>query len=281
MPQFIIKEDLCRKDGICGLVCPSKVITALPGELPTMAADTESRCIGCGQCVAFCPSGAASLVPHEPNEDENWGKSSAFDAASLPSEDAVAALLQSRRSIRTYKDTPVPQETLEKLMQSVRFAPTATNAQRVRWVLLHERSSLVKLGDRLSTAMAEAARFNPDDPFVSKYRTLVRSWMDGNDPYFRGAPHLLGAIVPDFSNWRWGTEDGSIALTYVEIMAHSMGIGACWAGYLTAFANVYNPLRELLGLETGEQLAGAQMLGYPSLKTQSLPYRPLSKIDWR
>ena len=281
MPYFIVQEDLCRKDGICGLVCPGKIVTATLGELPSMVPGTEVRCIGCGQCVAFCPSGAASLVPHEPKDEPDWGKAEAFAPESLPAEAGVALLLRSRRSIRVYKDTPVPPSTLEKLMQTVRYAPTATNAQRIRWVLLHKKSSVARLGDRLAEAMSEAARANPDDPLASKYRALAQRWAEGKDPYFRGAPHLLGAIVPNLEDWRWGAEDGSIALTYVEIMAHGMGIGACWAGYLTAFANSYAPLREVLGLEENERLAGAQMLGYPRYKAQCLPYRSLSRIDWR
>ena len=281
MPKFIIQEDLCRKDGICGMVCPGGIITASVGQLPAMVAGTEVRCIGCGQCVAFCPSGAASLVPHEPKDDPDWGRAEAYDPASLPSEAAVAALLRSRRSIRVYKETPVPPTTLEKLMQTVRFAPTATNAQRIRWVLCHKRDGVNTLGGLLAEAMREAANADPDGPMAHKFKTLAQRWADGKDPYFRGAPHLLCAIVPNAATWRWGVEDGSIALTYAEIMAHGMGIGACWAGYFTAFASDYAPLRQALGLKDDERLAGAQMLGFPRFKAKNLPYRPLSTIEWR
>ena len=281
MPQFLVQNGQCQKCGICALVCPSKLIHAESKKLPVMTANTQSQCRGCGQCVAFCPSGASSLMPHEPEEDGNWGKSEGFAVAKLPSGEAVATLMQSRRSIRVYKKSPVPKYILEQLMQTVRFAPTATNSQRIRWIMFYSRKSLLFLGDLLAEAMLEHYRTSPDDPMASKAPGMAKDWADGKDPFFRGAPHLLGAIVPKREYWRWGAEEGAIALTYAELLAHGLGLGACWAGYLTIYANAYAPLRNALGLEPDEHLAGGQMLGHPKHKAKCLPYRPFSKVDWR
>ena len=55
---------LCTKDCLCLFVCP------------TGATNTENSiidpetCIGCGDCVDACPSGAISLVPYEYPEQQ-------------------------------------------------------------------------------------------------------------------------------------------------------------------------------------------------------------------
>ena len=55
----------------------------------------------------------------------------------------------------------------------------------------------------------------------------------------------------------------TIALTYLELAAAGMGIGACWAGYLNAAANSFAPLTEKLPLPENHRCYGAMMIGYP------------------
>jgi nitroreductase len=75
--------------------------------------------------------------------------------------------------------------------------------------------------------------------------------------------------------------DCSIALTYLELAAFTMGLGACWAGWFNFAANHYAPLTEALGLPEGHAAFGAMMLGHPRHRYQRIPRRKQPDIVWR
>jgi nitroreductase len=57
-----------------------------------------------------------------------------------------------------------------------------------------------------------------------------------------------------------------IALTYLELAVTSFGLGACWAGYFSAAANMGPPMKKALGLPEEHNSFGAMMVGYPKYK---------------
>lgn len=46
-------------------------------------------------------------------------------------------LIKSKYSIMTYKNKPVEEEKLEKILEAARFAPTAVNYQPFKLILIH------------------------------------------------------------------------------------------------------------------------------------------------
>jgi nitroreductase len=106
---------------------------------------------------------------------------------------------------------------------------------------------------------------------------MLDAWDRGVDYICRGAPHLAIAHGPR----DWGLTDGAIALTYLEMLAPSFGVGACWAGYLTGASNNYEPLKRELALADGHVVAGALMLGYPVHRFHRIPNRQPLKVQWR
>src|SRR5512140_3683168 len=62
-----------------------------------------------------------------------------------------------RRRIRKYKPGPVPKETLSKLIDAGRLAPTGNNEQPWEFVVVTEREKLRQIG-----ALAEYGKFIAD-----------------------------------------------------------------------------------------------------------------------
>ena len=110
MNPFTVDASLCRKDGICAKVCPIQIIDAKVSELPTMAAHKVKVCIGCGQCMAFCPANACS-APGLSSQD-----SQPLQPQNMPTPEQAEELIFSRRSVRTFRNKAVPRETLTRLL---------------------------------------------------------------------------------------------------------------------------------------------------------------------
>jgi nitroreductase len=109
-------------------------------------------------------------------------------------------------------------------------------------------------------------------------RTVGR-WEDGKDIIFRDAPVVIVAHAAKED--LMAQTSSTIALSYLELAATSMGIGCCWAGYFNAAAVNFPPMIEALRIPGGNQCMGAMMVGYPKYKYHRLPMRKQPEITWR
>ncbi|MEM3486375.1 MAG: nitroreductase family protein, partial [Candidatus Methanomethyliaceae archaeon] len=100
--------------------------TGYPGIIP----GGDEVCNRCGHCVAVCPTGALkhSDIPVEdcpPIKPEL-----------IINDEQAVQFLRSRRSIRAYKDKPVEEGKIRRLIEITRYAPTGGNGQLVEWLVL-------------------------------------------------------------------------------------------------------------------------------------------------
>jgi nitroreductase len=75
--------------------------------------------------------------------------------------------------------------------------------------------------------------------------------------------------------------DSTIALTFLDLAAPTVGLGACWAGFFMMAAAQSPQLQELLALPEGHACCGALMIGYPKYAYHRLPTRKEPAISWR
>jgi len=273
MPMFVADSARCKADGICVAECPTRIIALTPGDAtPKVAAEAEEFCRNCGHCVAVCPHGAASITSMAPEQlprvRQDW----------LLGREQVTHLLRARRSIRTYTPQAVGREALAGLLDVARFAPSASNRQPVRWVVIYDTAEVRRLAELVVDWMRAGL---PSQPPAAQRNTLrfIAGWDSGVDMICRGAPHLIVACGPE--NLPVAATDCVIALTYLELAAPSFGLGACWAGFFTAAARQWPPLQEALALPEGHIVCGAMMIGYPRYRYYRLPLRNEAQVTWR
>ena len=274
MPLFTIHQKKCKRDGICAAECPAQVIfQADKKSFPAPIENAEEFCIHCGHCVAVCPYGAIEL------EDMPAADCEIITQEMLPDEAAVRHFLEARRSIRQYKDKPVPRKILEELIATARYAPTGSNKQQVHWTIFQRAEEVHELAALVVDFMKLMLPDTTDEAVIRRFRRIVGAWDSGRDRIMRGAPHLV--LVHSPTDMSFPAADCAIAITYLELYAFARGLGTCWAGYFTAAANAYEPLIKKLGLPSGHQCYGAVMLGYPQYGYHRIPRRNDPQITWR
>jgi nitroreductase len=117
-------------------------------------------------------------------------------------------------------------------------------------------------------------------PLAEKLRlsSVVEGWEKGEDRIFRDAPMVVINHAPEVG--ALPLENCVIAMTYFELAAVSIGLGACWVGFLMLAANVYLPIKEALGIPKDHKLFGAMIVGYPKYSYQRIPPRNQPDVVW-
>jgi len=274
MSVFAVDDAKCTRCGICIQECPPRIIEMLdPKALPTIIPDQAERCITCGHCVAVCPFAAVGLKAMTSEDCETMSKEL------LPTAEQVEYLLKSRRSIRVYKEKPVPHAVLAKLIDIARYAPSGRNAQPVHWLIVDNPQEVRKLASLVVDWMNLLVRKSPRLMEQFHFDIFINAWQRGEDRVLRGAPHLIVAHAP--KDTTLAQEDCAIALTYLELAAYSQGLGTCWAGYLLAAASSFPAIINALALPGGHRCFGALMVGYPKYEFKRIPLRNEPSIIWR
>jgi nitroreductase/NAD-dependent dihydropyrimidine dehydrogenase PreA subunit len=272
---FTIVKVKCNYCGMCIDECPPRVIVQDGPQSPPRMIDTgEEDCLRCGHCVAVCPTGAVGIEGMAPEQCTK------LDRKLLPTAEQVELLLKSRRSIRSYKDKPVPREKLEKLIDIARFAPSGHNSQPVQWLVVENAQETRRLGGMVVEWMRAIVESKPEMAANLRWDSIVEQYDAGYDYILRGAPHVIAAHA-DKANAMMAPAASVIALTYLELAAYAMGLGACWAGYFHFACGSYKPLQEALALPEGHQVHGAMMVGYPKHRFSRIPLRNAPKVAWR
>lgn len=118
-----------------------------------------------------------------------------------PVHDVVESVLLDRRSVRSYAPDPIDDETLFRILEAGRQAPSAANRQPWRFVVVRDPER--------RHALAEACN--------------GQMWLED------AAVLLVGVGLPTVSP-RWYLVDMGIAMQNVVVASTAFGYGTCWIG---------------------------------------------------
>jgi nitroreductase len=157
--------------------------------------------------------------------------------------------IAARYSVRGYRPDAIDDETLTKVLEAARRAPTAANKQPFRVVVLRTRGREEEIG-----------------------RIYGRPW-------FVQAPLVLGFIAVPGEAWRrvddkpYDEVDATIAMDHLVLAATALGLGTCWVAAFDPQA-----AREVLGLPDNVEPIAFTPLGHPDKPFASPERRPLEEL---
>jgi len=151
--------------------------------------------------------------------------------------------IANRRSIRAYKNEPVPAESLEKVLEAARLAPTAANRQEFKFIVVTD----------------EATR-----------KALVPAC---NNQAFVGQAGVVIVACATNPERRFHAVDVAIAVDHMTLAAHALGLGTCWIG---AFSE--EKVKELLGIPEEVKVVILLPVGIPAKEGVMRPRKPKEEL---
>ncbi len=176
----------------------------------------------------------------------------------------VLEAIKTRRSIRRYKTTPVDDKTIELVLEAARWAPSWTNTQCWRFIVVRDGGIKSELADVLQSkrpdgknAATEAVR---NAPVV-----IVACAELGQSGCYQGEP------TTDKGDWYMF--DVALAMQNLVLAAHSVGLGTVHVGFFDA-----KKAAAILGVPPGFCVVEMTPLGYPDQEPAPRPRKELSEI---
>jgi nitroreductase/ferredoxin len=270
---FTLNEERCKRCGACAAVCPAGLVRQAGQQPPALDLQLLEWCIHCGHCSAVCPHGAWSSTG---DEKTRW-----TDAAS-PTESlrlSVEGAIKSRRSVREFKDDPVPDALISSLIDAARYAPTAGNSQSVKWLVLNGKERVRRVAELTAEWFTTERDRMPPGPMKTRFDILSQQWAGGKDVICRGAPALV--IVHADERHFAASLDCALALGNFDLLAWASGLGTCWAGFVQMATMGWPALEAHLALPPRHKVSGLMMLGFPRYRYLRIPERNRPAIEWR
>lgn len=165
-------------------------------------------------------------------------------------------LLKNRRAIRDFQDRRVPREVIEEIVRDTRLAPSASNRQPCRFIVVRNREWIKRLSDESKRNLLDDLDRNPDLP-LKQYETTLRNPQFN---VFYNAPCLIYVIGP--RNHFSLEVDCGLMVAYLMFSATSRGLGTCWIG-LGAHIRDRATLEEI-GVPDDCRIVAPIILGYPA-----------------
>ena len=244
--DVVIDADRCTGCGVCVSVCRGAPLEMKEGRV-TVDQDRYFGCVGCGHCMMVCPKGAVTVRGRDISPEDLF---TLPPKASRAKYGALFDLMRSRRSVREFKDTDVPRDVIDAVVDAVATAPMGLPPSDVEILVLDGREKVREFaGDMVDLMVKSRWMFSPImrlfmSAFYSKeeiesLKTFVLPLIDlmseqraqGDDWLLYKAPMAMYFYTSAGAD----PADPLVAATYAMLAAESLGLSNCMIGSIAPF----------------------------------------------
>jgi nitroreductase len=199
--------------------------------------------------------------------------------------------IQGRKSIRRFKQTPVPDEDIKKILDAGRLAPSANNCQPWSFVVIKDRALLVKMADAVRKMVDRMIPFAEDAKQAQRlaaYKGTFYTFFEHapvviavfTDGYDAGTDRLLakmGYSAEDVKRLRPlpGLQSVSAAVQNMLLAIHALGYGSCW---MTGPLVAQEAFEKLLGYGKDTFITALLPIGVPDEYPSARNRKPLEEV---
>lgn len=195
----------------------------------------------------------------------------------LPKADMYLDLFRSRRSIRFFKDEPIPDKHVMMILEAARWAPSASNAQPWQFIVIKDPKIKKDLNLTMKKVGSAVRKRHPEFPWSTTPR----------DPKLISTVPVVVAVCADYDieelqryaiiseEFKKDLISFSIAaaIQNMMLMATALGVGSLW---LTK--PFTKEIKQLLHIPERLRLVALMALGYPARHKNKACRRPLETI---
>lgn len=201
--------------------------------------------------------------------------------------DAIAG----RVSIRRFKDQPVPEEDLRKVLDAGRRAPSANNTQPWSFLVIRDKTVLASMAEAVRQQVDRMIPFAENEKqaqrlaayktnyytFFEKAPVVIAVFMEACDASANRLLGRMGYRADDIARLRPdpGLQSVAAAIEHMLLTAHALGYGSCW---MTGPLVAQESFEKLLGYGKEKFIAALLPLGVPDETPAARPRKPLDEL---
>lgn len=172
----------------------------------------------------------------------------------------VFSCIATRHSTRKFKEEPVPQEVLDKVIEAGRQAPSGKHKNQSRFIVIRKKEVLQEL---IALVQQEFAKMEVTPENDDNFGGAIRAAKKGGYVFMYNAPVLI--VVANKRDYGNKYADVSCAMQNMMLAANALDLGSCWINQLRWLQDnpVLRGYLQKLGMAEDEEVCALLSIGYP------------------